>query len=174
MMEYARSRKENFFHILFESVIFLKGVFGVLQIFVGLFILLVNRAAISEFLLYMAHGELLEDPADPFANDVVHFAENLSAGTETFIGAYFLVYGAIKLFLAVGLLRHKEWSYGMAIVLLSFFISYELYRVLHTHSVFLGALIGIDILTIFLIWQEYKAVWRHRIIPEAHHVVAPR
>ena len=154
-------KRENFLHLLFKGVILFKGVFGILQIFVGAFILMVNRAAVGEFLLYAAHGELLEDPTDPFANLVVRFAENLSANTETFIGAYFLVYGAIKLFLVIGLLRRKEWSYSTAIILLSLFISYELYRVMHTHSLFLGVMIAIDMLTILLIYQEYKSVLRH-------------
>ena len=155
------NKRENFLHLLFEGVILFKGVFGILQIFVGAFILMINRAAVGEFLLYAAHGELLEDPTDPFAHAVVRFAENLSASTETFIGAYFFVYGAIKLFLIIGLLRRKEWSYSTAIILLSLFISYELYRVMHTHSLFLGVMIAIDMLTILLIYQEYKSVLRH-------------
>ena len=102
-------------HELFEIVILLKGAFGVIEIFVGFFILLVNRAAVSDVLLYLVHGELLEDPTSLFAGYIANLSQNLSANTELFIGGYFLIYGLIKIFLVVGLLRGKIWSYRAAI-----------------------------------------------------------
>lgn len=57
------AKKENaFFHELFEIAVLLKGAFGVIELFLGAFILLVNRSAVSDFLLYLVHGELVEDP----------------------------------------------------------------------------------------------------------------
>ncbi|MEK7134221.1 MAG: DUF2127 domain-containing protein [Patescibacteria group bacterium] len=143
-------------HELFEIVILLKGAFGVIEIFVGFFILLVNRAAVSDVLLYLVHGELLEDPTSLFAGYIANLSQNLSANTELFIGGYFLIYGLIKIFLVVGLLRGKIWSYRAAIGLLSIFIAYMFYRFSYTHSPFLALLIATDIATLALIWREYR------------------
>lgn len=143
-------------HKLFEVAILLKGTFGVIEILVGGFILLVNRAAVSDVLLYLVHGELLEDPTSLFANYIANLSQSLSASTESFIGGYFLIYGFIKIFLVIGLLRGKARSYQTAIALLSAFIVYMLYRFSYTHSLFLALLIATDIATVALIWYEYQ------------------
>ena len=96
-------KKNSVFHELFEIAILLKGAFGVIELFLGAFILLVNRAAVSDFLLYLVHGELVEDPDGLFANYIANFSQGLSASTESFIGGYFLAYGFIKIFLVAGL-----------------------------------------------------------------------
>ena len=151
-------KKNSVFHELFEIAILLKGAFGVIELFLGAFILLVNRAAVSDFLLYLVHGELVEDPDGLFANYIANFSQGLSASTESFIGGYFLAYGFIKIFLVAGLLRGKIWAYRAAIALLSLFIVYMLYRFSYTHSVFLALLIATDIAIVVLIWREYLSV----------------
>jgi len=162
----AAAKRENiFFHTLFEIAILLKGAFGILELSLGMLIVLVNRAAVSDFLLFLVHGELIEDPTDPFGTYISNLSNSLSTGTEFFIGLYFLSYGIIKIFLVIGLLHKKTWAYHSALVVLSTFIIYMIYRFSYTHSPILALLIVTDITTIMLIWREYMFMRKWKSIP---------
>ena len=154
-----KKTQEKVLHELFEITILLKGAYGIFEVFTGT-LLLINRTAISDFLQYLVHGELLEDPTDRIANYVIHFSQTLSASTELFIGAYFLIYGLIKIFLVDALFHKKPWAYTSSVVFIGLFLIYQLYRVSHTHSITLTLLIIIDLFAMGLIWNEHKMVQR--------------
>ncbi len=142
-------------HELFEISVVLKGVYGFAEIVLGSIILFFNRHFVVNFLLYFVQGELNEDPTDWIANQILHFSNYITPSSELFIGVYFLTYGVIKLILVYGLLKEKMWSFPTAIVFMTLFGLYEIYRVFHTHSLILTILIVIDAATIFLVWHEY-------------------
>jgi len=88
-------------------------------------------------------------------------AQNFSVQEQNFYAFYLLSHGVVKLFLVVGLLKGKLWSYPASLIVLGLFILYQLYRYSYTHGVGLIALTVFDIVVMALIWHEYGLVRRH-------------
>lgn len=150
-------RSAGWLHRLFVASVALKGLDGVLETAGGVLVVLTSRADLRRWALSLTAPELSEDPTDWGANYLRHFAAGLSGGTWAFIGVYLLVNGAVKVLLALGLLRDKLWAYRAAFVFLALFIAYQFYRLGHSHSLPLLAFMLLDAGTLYLIWHEYRA-----------------
>ena len=62
-----------------------------------------------------------------------------------------------------GLLRGWSWSYPAALLALTGFVAYQIYRASHTHGLLLIALTIFDTVVIALIWHEWRVARRqHR------------
>jgi uncharacterized membrane protein len=70
---------------------------------------------------------------------------------------YFLGHGIVKLFLSIALLRGKQWSYPVAVVVFLLFMVYESIRLFQTPSVTLALAIVIDLAITGLIWHHYRS-----------------
>jgi len=72
-----------------------------------------------------------------------------------FIVIYVFSRGFIKVFLIVGLLKKKLWTYPASIIVIGLFMIYQIYELFRTLSPWLLVLTVIDILIVWLIWKEY-------------------
>lgn len=147
---------QRLWHQAFQVGIVLKGFDGALEVAGGTALLLTTQAAIQRSIAFLTHGELLEDPHDFLANLLVQAAQHLSIGTQHFAGVYLVGHGIIKIALAIGLLRGLLWSYPLALLFLSAFIIYQLYRLGHTHSITLSLFTAFDFAIVLLIWREWQ------------------
>ncbi len=75
-----------------------------------------------------------------------------------FVALYLLFWGVLDIFLSLQLLWNRMWAYPVSLVLISCFMTYEFFRLLHTHSLVLALLIAYDLLALWLIWREYKKI----------------
>jgi uncharacterized membrane protein len=89
-------------------------------------------------------------------------ASDFSVASKDFYAFYLLSHGLIKLLLVIGLLRGKLWSYPASLAALGAFMVYQVYRYSYTHSPGLLVLTVFDAIVVWLIWQEWKVVRRHR------------
>jgi uncharacterized membrane protein len=89
-------------------------------------------------------------------------ALGFSVSDRHFYAFYLLSHGLIKIFLVAGLLRNKLWAYPAALVVMSLFILYQLYRYTYTQSFGLIVLSVFDIVVIALIWHEYRILRKLR------------
>ena len=92
------------------------------------------------------------------SNFLVSAARHLSLASEHFAAIYLLIHGAIKIALVGALLKHKLWAYPIAGVVFGVFIIYQIYRFTLTHGVGLIALSLFDLVVIWLICLEYRAL----------------
>lgn len=161
MPQERESRK--IFHGLFEISIVLKGVFGAFEIILGVVVLFFRHTVVKYFLLYFVQGELNENPRDWIVNQALHLSQHITPSSDLFMGIYFLLDGIVKLILIVGLLLNREWAYPTAIIFMTLFIGYGIYRFDHTHSPILLFLSALDALTIFLVWHEYSVRQAKRV-----------
>lgn len=143
-------------HKIFQAGVTIKGIDGALEIVGGILLLLVNPATINRIIIYLTRHELFEDPTDLIANFLINFAHNLSISTTLFGAIYLLSHGAIKVFLAVSLLRAKTWAYSIAIAFFTIFIIYQAYRYFLNYSIGLLFLTIFDIFIVILTWIEYR------------------
>lgn len=149
-------------HKLFDAVVILKGLNGLLELIGGTALLLIPTGAILEWVDYLTRNELSADPTDFFANALLHWAEHFAHGTQIFAAIYLLFHSIAKVSLATLLLMGRRIAYPVAIGFFTLFVLYAFYRLSHNWSWVLAALVAWDIITIVIIARE----WRTE--PQAH------
>jgi len=131
-------------------------------LFGGILLYVVTTETIASWVNMLTQEELIEDPNDFIASHLSRMAAEFSVASKEFYAFYLLSHGLIKLLLVVGLLRGKLWSYPASLVALSAFMVYQVYRYSYTHSPGLIVLTVFDAIVMWLIWQEWRVVRRHR------------
>ena len=144
--------------ILFRASVLLKGLDALLEIVAGFAVWLLNPAQIVRLTTLLSHVELSEDSHDVVANYLRHAAGRLSLSSEHFMALYLLSHGIVKLFAVVALLKNKLWGYPLSIVVFGGFVVYQIYRFTLIGGIGLIALTIFDLVVIWLIWLEYRAV----------------
>jgi uncharacterized membrane protein len=152
---------EHRIHQVFEVSILLKGAHALLECIGGVALALVRTRAIVSWITWLTQDELIEDPNDFVATHLLNMAQGFSVSTKNFYVFYLLSHGVVKLFLVAGLLKNKVWAYPASLVVLAFFIAYQIYRFTYTQSPGLVLLTIFDLLVMYLIWHEYQLVRRH-------------
>lgn len=147
---------EKNWHRLFEFGIFLKGFNGIFELISGFIVLFVSKSVFTGLLFKLSRSELLEDPNDKFINFITLWLQHLSTNTKIFAAVYILIHGILNVFLAVQLYRERLWAYLVTISVTILFMSYQIFRVAHTHSIALTVITIWDIAFIIITWHEYK------------------
>ena len=141
---------------IFEASVLIKGVEGVAETIAGFVVLFLGTSFLGTFAYRITEQELLGDPDDRIANYILHTGEHLASGGTTFLVAYLLVHGVIKLVAVVSLLRNQLWGYIFSMITLGIFMLYQIYEVAVSHSVFMILLTLFDIFLMWLIYREYQ------------------
>lgn len=143
---------------LFHTGVLLKGLDAILEIVGGIALWIISPSFIVRLTTILTQDEIAEDSRDVVANYLRHSAANLSVSGEHFMAIYLLGHGVVKMFAVIALLKDKLWGYPLSIVVFGGFIVYQLYRFTLTGSIGLIALTVFDLVVIWLIWLEYRAV----------------
>jgi uncharacterized membrane protein len=141
---------------VFDVSITLKGLDGVLEIIGGLLLLFLTPHRLNAIVVFLTQHELSEDPRDFLATHLLSYARGFTASTSLFLAAYLFSHGIIKIILVVALLQQRLWAYPLAIVVLSIFIVYQLYRLALHLSLGLLVLTLFDIFIVGLTVLEYR------------------
>src|SRR2546425_13286318 len=147
-------------HTFFLLSVWSKGVAGLLETIGGLLLLFIPHTGLNALVVFLTAPELAEDPTDRVAALLQRMVHELSADTKLFASGYLIVHGIIKVFLVVGLLGRRLWSYSVSLWFLAAFIVYQMYRFLFTRSLWMIVLTIVDLIVAFLIWREYQDVRR--------------
>jgi len=153
---------EHRIHQLFEVSRWLKGAHALIECVGGIMLYLVTTDTIASWVNLFTQEELIEDPNDFIASHLSQMAAEFSVASKEFYAFYLLSHGLIKLLLVIGLLRGKLWAYPASLAALGAFMVYQVYRYSYTYSPGLLALTVFDAIVMWLIWQEWGAVRRHR------------
>jgi uncharacterized membrane protein len=154
----ALAAKSQLRELLFRISVSLKGLHAALEIVGGISLLVVSPGFILRAIELLTQDEIAEDPRDLIANYLLDAARHLSLSSEHFAAYYLLSHGVAKAFLAGALLKNKLWAYPLAVIVFGAFIAYQLYRFTFTHGIGLIALSLFDLVVIWLIWLEYRAL----------------
>jgi uncharacterized membrane protein len=152
---------DRFAHRAFLVGVFFKGLDGCLEMIGAAALFLTTRPEIRNAVASLTREELAEDPTDFFATHAVNMAQHLTSGTQHFAAAYLLAHGAIKLALVAGLLRELRWVFPVALVILTTFIGYQLYRFTQIPTWSLGLITLIDVVVVALIAREWRVRAMH-------------
>ncbi len=149
-------KAEHLAHRAFLVGMTFKGADGCIELMGAIALFVTTRPAVRHMVASLTREELAEDPTDIFATHAVDMAQHLTAGTWHFAAAYLLVHGAIKLTLVAGLLRGLRWVFPVALVALTAFIGYQLYRLAHVPSWALGLFTVLDAIVVILVGREWR------------------
>jgi uncharacterized membrane protein len=151
-----RTRSARTIHRVFQVGVILKAIDGLLELAGG--VLLFFTASITGLLDRISRRELAAGRHDDLANAIQHYLPYLAHHSHVFAAVYLLSHGAVKVALAVGLLKNQTWAYPAALVVFIFFIIYQAYRYTYTHSSALLVLTVFDVIIVGLTWHEWKFV----------------
>src|SRR5436309_211909 len=95
---------------LFDAGVIIKGVDGAIQTLAGA-LLLFDASAVQSWIWVWINHRRPEQAGDFLARMLAKAAALLSTDTQTFAAYYLLGHGAVKVFLAVYLLRERMWAF---------------------------------------------------------------
>ncbi len=145
-------------HKSYELSLALKALLGLTQVGSALALYLTPSDGIIRFVTWLSSQELSEDPADALALRLLHAAQHLSIDTITFYVLYLGAHGALNLGVVGLLWARLIWAYPLSIVVLLGFVIYQLYEFTVTGSPTMVALSLFDLIIVFLVWREYRAI----------------
>jgi len=153
-MESAQVRRS--IRLYFDVSVILKGLISFVEVVAGILAFFIPVSVLTNFLLNIAGGELIEQPNDFFAQLLSHSAQQLSLTSGTFIAIYLLSRGLVKLLLVVALLKNQLWAYPTSLVVIGAFVCYQVYQFAVGHSLFIVLLTVFDFIVMYFIWREYQ------------------
>lgn len=137
-------------HLAFVLGMVFKGIDGLMEVAGAIALLLISKSQIDQLADWLARQEF--GPTHALA----HVTTQLAVGMQHFTIIYLFVHGGVKLALVGGLLRGVRWVFPVALVILTGFIAYQVYRLSMRLSLGLGALTVIDLIVVLLIFQEWR------------------
>lgn len=146
---------------VFAVGVVVKGIDGALELIAGLALLLAP-GALDHLLRYLL-GEAREGSSAlmrAIATLIAHTDAQLLAGSTTFLIAFLLAHGVIKLVLVYCLLRRIVKAYPWAIAVLGVFLGYQVYALIASPSISLALFVVLDIVILVLVWREYRELRR--------------
>ena len=153
------ARKEKDIYWLFRISVLLKGILSLAESIGGILVLSIPTLLLGT-VISMSQDELIEEPGDFIATHSLQLAQQFSVGTTTVIGIYLLTRGLIKLGLVAALWKNQLWAYPASLAVFGLFILYQTYEIIVGHSMLIAGITLIDLIVVYLIWDEYAIVRR--------------
>jgi uncharacterized membrane protein len=153
-----RADRNRLMHRLFDIMVILKGLDGILEIVGGTALMLIKSGAIVALVNTLTARELSEDPDDFFANLLRDWAAAFGQKAQEFAIVYLLFHGFAKVILATSLLMGKSWAYPVALAFFSIFVAYAGFRLYLGWSWPVAVIIALDLFTIALVAREWRIV----------------
>lgn len=155
------SDKARLREFLFRASVLLKGLDALLEIVGSIAAWMVTPSLIVRVIGFLTQDEIREDPHDLVANYLRHAASRFTFSSEHFLAVYLLGHGIVKLFVVFALLKNKLWGFPVALIVFGGFVVYQVYRFTLTGGIGLIALTIVDLIVMWFVWLEYRAVKQH-------------
>lgn len=154
-MALTRSSEDQI-HLLFEASIISKGIFAILDLLGAVLLYIFGPHAISRTIIMFSHGELIEDPNNVIAQLALKLMNVPHPKITIFAVLYLFIHGTINTIFVIGLLREKLWAYRFALIAMSTFLCYQIYRLFALPSPWMALLSAFDLAIIVLVFHEYR------------------
>lgn len=146
------------------ATIAVKGLDGAIEILAGIVIAIAGSVRLYEFAIWITAPEIAHNAHSHVAHAIRSGASGLAHASTTFVVAYLLIHGVLKLVIAISLLRETSWIFPVATVVLSGFIVFMGLRLTAHWSPWLLTFALFDVLTVALVvneWRRFRAEHRH-------------
>jgi len=133
-----------------------KALDGVFELIGGILLLVLKRAQITQPVTALTAHAADHDADDVIYRNVANYFHHLTGGAIRLAAFYLIADALIKLILINEILHKRYWAYVALIIVLSLLSTYQIYRIVLTHSIILTALTLFDLLIIYLSAKEYS------------------
>ena len=159
-------------HRLFKAGIWLKGTNGALELIGGLLLATIPLSLFTKTILFLTQHDAGSSAKDWAFREL---SQGLSQvfGESTFAIFYLLSHGAVKVGLAIALLREIRWAYPVALGVFGLLAGYEVYRFVVHPGVMMAIIIAIDLGVCALIGWHWRSESKNRS-RHPHHAKKPR
>ena len=156
-------RRGKILHRFYLIGIWFKGLNGIVEIAGGVLLLVVTKAALTQWFAKFAQQEISAGPIDWIATHLRLAAQHLSGDTKLFDSLYLICHGLLKVGLVWGgLWRRKLWAFPTALIVLGIFIVWQCYYLTRCFSYTLVCFSLIDLMVFLLISREYNVLIKER------------
>lgn len=152
---------ERHLPFLFRISMWWRIFYGFLRIFLGTTLLKITGQPLSEIMYSLMSHEVTGHTSDFVLEKLYLFTETHEITVTYFIAFYFLFWGTVDIILSFCLLKHIKQAFPIAMGIIVLFILYGLFRLSYTHSGILACVIILDLVILYLINDEYHALF-HR------------
>lgn len=142
--------------LLFKLSMWWRIFYGFLRLILGTTLLKITGQPLSEFMFSLMSHELTGQKTDIILEKLYTLTETHDITITYFIAFYFLFWGTVDIILSFCLLRHIKRAFPLAMLIIAVFILYGMFRFTVTHSLILALVIGIDLVILYLINEEYS------------------
>ncbi len=152
-------------HFAYIGTIAIKGIDGGIETLLGLIIWISGPSRWYAFLLHINAPELLEEPGNHHFIELIRSgANNLLHSSISFIVAYLVIHGVLKLALASVLLRGGgRWIYPVATAILVGFIGFMSWHLAGHWSNWVLGFALFDLMTLLLVLNEWRNEKMHHL-----------
>lgn len=147
---------------LFRVAVLLKGLDGATQLVAGVLLIFLSPTTVNRLAHAVVTRDLLGPPTGPLAGHFEVAVQHFVTGGRTFVIAYLIAHGLIKLVLVIALLRKIMPMYPVAMTALGLFVLFELLRAVQTRSLVLPLFALLDVVIIILVLKEYLELRRQQ------------
>jgi uncharacterized membrane protein len=149
-------------HLAYIVTIAFKGIDGGIETLLGLIIWISGPSRWYAFLLHFSAPELLEEPGNHHFIELFRSgANNLLHSSISFIVAYLVIHGLLKLALAAVLLRGGgRWIFPVAAAILIGFITFMSWHLADHWSNWVLGFALLDFITLLLVLNEWRLPMR--------------
>lgn len=153
--------KQSLAHIAYFVTILIKGIFGLLEVALGLIVAVTGSERLHALILQWTDPALYEGGQSELA-EMLRQAAGVLVQSQSFIILYLLVHGALKMAITITLLRGRGvWIFPFASTILLGFILYMSYELSVHWSNLLLALALLDTVTLALVLNEWRTWKEH-------------
>jgi uncharacterized membrane protein len=149
----------------FIVALYIKGIDGAFETIGGILLFFLSKNEMSRFVQFLTQHEIFGFHHNWLANKAWELLDKETVKLQLFQAFYLLLHGILKLILVWGLLKKVLPLYVASMIILTAFISYEIYHWTHTHSIFLMFFTFLDMLILALVIKEYAGLRKKK--PEA-------
>ncbi|MDR3547687.1 MAG: DUF2127 domain-containing protein [Candidatus Pacebacteria bacterium] len=153
---------EKTIYELFEISIWVKAVGAFGEVLGGIAIALIPSSYVLHTALLLSQGNLDADADDLIIKGITAAAHAFAVSNNWLVGIYFFMRGFVQLLLVYALFKNKLWAYPAMLLLLVLFVCTQAYQIYLSQSIATMLITVIDIVTIYLVWHEYRVVTRAR------------
>ena len=134
-------------HRIARFLVYFKGIFGILELIIGIGLLVLGRKAMNNILMWILNFEPFENHPRLMDNASRFVIEHVLGSLHLLIALYMIIHGLVAIAVVIALVHKKMWA---------LFIIYQIYRLTLAFSLILLILTLIDIAIIFFLRYEYR------------------
>ncbi|MEA9986708.1 DUF2127 domain-containing protein [Subtercola sp. RTI3] len=159
--EHAPRRRSILDRFYFLAVI-VKGVDGAVELLAGLLLWLAPAAVHGLLAGIVNEANEGHTAAHLFiASNIGHLDSQLAHQNSTFLTAFLIVHGVVKIALVYCLLKRFHRAYPWALSVLTVFLAYQVYALVTTPTLSMAIFTALDVVIIYLVWREYRELKSH-------------